>query len=372
MAAAPAEEACKHRCILCNLTHEVESGRVHGRKFTCTPCASADRLLRRGLGSKDELQNLSVEEQHSFFQKLAVEKANAKDSRIDWKTVRACLVTSLTTRQMTENATAVDTQFLPLDVWLKQGWPEQTVRNCPKEWNEQYGCDTYQVPVKSMTWKQTYQAVEERILRQEKEATAKRMARPRGPKEAEPEAALDLPAPEAAKKGDASAAAEKKAARAEAAQEKKNQASNQKMQLLAAKAVAPLAQDLQSLTKLRARVPADLPEPIQAVYEDNVGKLQRWSQAAKGLLKDWEEEAAQTGKVALTAPPFDMADVKCLHKTVVEVQANLRQHLPVPKAKAAGKRKAAEAGAEATDTAAAEGAEANPPARRVRSKGGNK
>ena len=144
------------------------------------------------------------------------------------------------------------------------------------------------------------------------------------------------------------------------------------MQLLAAKAVAPLAQDLQALTKLRARVPGDLPEPIQAVYEDNVGKLQRWSQAAKGLLKDWEEEAAQTGKVALTAPPFDMADVKCLHKTVVEVQANLRQHLPVPKAKAAGKRKAAEAGAEATDTAAAEGAEANPPARRVRSKGGNK
>ena len=41
-----------------------------------------------------------------------------------------------------------------------------------------------------------------------------------------------------------------------------------------------------------------------------MGKLQRWSQAAKGLLKDWEEEAAQTGKVALTAPPFDMADVK--------------------------------------------------------------
>ena len=82
-----AEEASKYRCTLCNLTHAVESGRVHGRKFTCTPCASADGLLRRGLGSKDELQNLSVEEQHSFFQKLAVEKANTKDSRIDWKYV---------------------------------------------------------------------------------------------------------------------------------------------------------------------------------------------------------------------------------------------------------------------------------------------
>ena len=277
-----AEEASKHRCTLCNLTHAVESGRVHGRKFTCTPCASADRLLRRGLGSKDELQNLSVEEQHSFFQKLAVEKANTKDSRIDWKTVRACLLTSLTTRQMTENSAAVDTQFLPKDVWLKQGWPEQTVLNCPKEWNEQYGCDTYQVPVKSMTWKQTYQAVEERILRQEKEATAKRKARPRGAGAAEPEEALDLPAPEPAKNGDSSAAAEKKAARAEAAQDKKNQASNQKMQLLAAKAVAPLAQDLQALTKLRARVPGEFTRTDPSGLRRQCGKVAALEPSCQG------------------------------------------------------------------------------------------
>ena len=64
--------------------------------------------------------------------------------------------------------------------------------NCPKEYNEQYQCDTYQVPIKYMTWKQTYQACEERILRQEREATAKRTAKGRASAAAEPELALRL------------------------------------------------------------------------------------------------------------------------------------------------------------------------------------
>lgn len=366
MAALEAEEPTTYRCSLCNLTYGVDAGRLHGLKFICTPCASADRLIRRGLGSKEELQQLSVEEQHNFFQKLAKEKADMKDSRIQWKTVRATLLTALTTRQMTENSASVDATFLPLDVWLKQGWPEATVLNCPKEYNEQYKCDTYQVPIKSMTWKQTYQACEERILRQEREATAKRMAQGRGAASAEPEDALDLPAAEPSKKAEASTeAAEKKAAKSLAAQERKNITGNQKLQLLAARAVAPLAQDLQAVTKLRARVTEDLPESIQEVYDQNVQKLQRWIQEAKGLLKDWEDEAAQAGKHALKAPGFDMADVKCLHKTVGEVITNLRQHVPAPKAKAkaSSKRKTAEPGE------AAEAGEAQQPGgRRVRGK----
>ena len=73
-----------------------------------------------------------------------------------------------------------------------------------------------------------------------------------------------MPAAEPSQKGTAfAAAAEKKAAKAEAVQEKKNITSNQKLQLLAAKAVAPLSLDLQAVTKLRARVPEDLPEGVK-------------------------------------------------------------------------------------------------------------
>jgi hypothetical protein len=61
-----------------------------------------------------------------------------------------------------------------------------------------------------------------------------------------------------------------------------------------------------------------------------------------------------------------MADVKCLHKTVGEVMANLRTLLPAtkPKAKAGSKRKQAEHG----EAAAVEGNAAQPGGRRVRGK----
>jgi hypothetical protein len=45
---------------------------------------------------------------------------------------------------------------------------------------------------------------------------------------------------------------------------------------------------------------------IKGVYDQTVEKLQRWLHGAKGLLKDWEEEAAQKGKHALTPPAFDI------------------------------------------------------------------
>ena len=116
MASVEAEQQVTYRCSLCNLTYAVEAGRRHGQKFQCTPCASADRLLRRGLGSKEELQCLSSQEQEQFFQKLHKEKEDMKESRIQWRTVRATLLTSLCTRQMTENSATVDAKFLPLAV----------------------------------------------------------------------------------------------------------------------------------------------------------------------------------------------------------------------------------------------------------------
>ena len=229
-------------CSLCNLSYAPDKGRLHGRKFQCVPCASADRLIRRGLGDKSELQALPVSEQHAFFRKLHQERKDNPDSRMNWATVRAQLLSSLTTRQLRENSTSVKEESLPLGVWLARGWEKETVERHPSEYNEQMQCMTYNVPVKSKTWKQTYQEVEERLLRQEREATLRRAAKKDlGGEEGGDAGQLDVPKAGSAAKGDGSAAAEKKAARAEAAQEKKNQSKNQKLQLLAAKAVAPLA-----------------------------------------------------------------------------------------------------------------------------------
>ena len=335
MAEAPAAEETKQfLCSLCNCSFAEEQGRVHGRKFQCTPCASADRLLRRGLGDKSELHSLPVAEQHAFFRKLHEEKKANPDHRMNWQTVRASLISTLTTRQMTENSTTINQEFLPLSVWLTRGWDKTTVERSPSEYSDALGCTTYQVPVKSKTWKEAFAQVEERVMRQEREATLRRNKK-KAPNAdgAESDGELDVPKASSGKGSKAEGNDEKKEAKALAAAQRKAKGKNQKQQLLSAKAVAPLAQDLQSLQRLRARVTAELPPGVESTYKEQLEKLKMWNQAAKSTLAQWEDPKAQTGELQMDLLPFDMADVKTLHKTVAEVQSSLKTFLPVPKPK---------------------------------------
>lgn len=352
---AGGEEALRVKCSLCNLSYEPSAGRMHGRKFQCVPCASADRLLRRGLGDKSELQSLPVAEQHAFFCKLHAERKANPDSRLNWQTVRAQLVSTLTTRQLKENSTTINQEFLPLSVWVTRGWDEETVKRNNSEWNEGLQCWTYQIPVKSKTWKEAYQEVEERLVRQEREASLKRGGKKN--KEGEDGAAdaeLDVPSARAEGKGEPSASAEKKAAKAEAAAQRKVAGTNQKLQILAARAVAPLAQDLLSVQKLRQRVTADLPEGIERTYTDSVEKLRAWNTAAKLCLSQWDDAKVASGETGMTPLPFDQAELKCLHKTVAEVQSSLKVLLPAPKAKAASQKRAHDGGSDKAAEADAE------------------
>lgn len=252
-AAAPAQ-ANSHCCEKCGLVYPLEDGRLHGRKFECTSCASADRMLRRGLGSKQELLELSTEEQQSFYRKLQEEKK--KDNKMNWQTVKACLITALTTRQCTSNENQLNTQFLPLSVYLKQGWEEAVVKACPSEWSNTYGCTTYQVPIKSQTWKEVFEKIQERVLRQEKEATQQKG------KKGDKTEDLDLPKASGGTKGVNPEKAEKAAAKAEATAKKKTLSQNQKTQVLAVKCVGQLTTDGLALSKLRTRVTDDLPEDV--------------------------------------------------------------------------------------------------------------
>ena len=191
---APAEDDRKV-CKTCQMEFKLTEGRQHGPSFECTTCSSADRLLRRQLGDKSQLQKLSKEEQVAFFKKLHAEK-ETHDGKLNWETVRAQLITSLTTRQITTNSTNVNTKYLPLGVYLKKGWPKEVVEACPSEYNESYGCMTYKVPVKSQDWNVANQKVKERILQQERQATAARTKKKsKGKVGEDDDGELDLPLP---------------------------------------------------------------------------------------------------------------------------------------------------------------------------------
>eukprot|EP00438_Fugacium_kawagutii_P032609 Skav233154 [mRNA] locus=scaffold1669:223023:224309:+ [translate_table: standard] len=267
-------------------------------------------------------------EQVAFFQKLHDEKKRL-DGRLSWEVVKASLVTTLTKRKVTTSSTDIQTKFLPLSVWVQQGWEETVVKNCPSEYSSEYKCETYKVPVKSQNWQEAHTEVKERVLTQERAASAKR-----GVKAKENEAPLDLPTGKTPK--DSSEKDAQKAARNEAVQAKKNAQFNQKQHLLASKQMGMLAQDLTALKKLQARVPQEsLDEGVRDTCQKTLTQLESWNGEALKAVQQWESEKVKTGEERLSDLSFQPADVKSLHLSVVEISKSLRTFLPAPKPKAA-------------------------------------
>lgn len=172
--------AAMSKCKLCGLDYETSAGRLHGQTFKCKLCDTTERTMRRNLGSQTGLQNFSVSETHEFFRALHKEKQQCTSGRLQWTTVRACLVTSLTNKSITTFRSKVKSKYLPLCVWKAQGWDEDTVLSCPSEWSDDLKTQTYMVPIKEMSWAEQHEEERVKVLRQEQDIVKKRKQGPRG------------------------------------------------------------------------------------------------------------------------------------------------------------------------------------------------
>ena len=157
-------------CCLCGLWYAEDGGRQHGYKFTCHACGNADRQLRRNLGSRSEVEQLPHEDQVQFYRRLHEEKKQG-GKKLPWKTVKAQLIAMVTTRHITTASTGVETEELPLSVWVTRGWEKEVIETCPREWSDSLKTYLYKVPIKKSLWRETHERINERILRQEREAT---------------------------------------------------------------------------------------------------------------------------------------------------------------------------------------------------------
>ena len=339
-------------CKFCHLTYPVAHGRVHGRFFMCTTCASADRALRRNLGNQGSgLDSFSTEESCRFFCAVHRKKQENLGGRLAWTTLRATLVTSLTERRMQIWRTTLRGKHLPLSVWIQQGWEKDVVERQPNEWSDEYQCQVYCVNVKELSWQEEFNRIEQQILQHEQEITQNRRGKQkkglegRETEDNSDQGEMDLPTTETEKNG--------KNKHPEAVA-KKQRAMNMTIANRAAKAVGPLQQSLTTLTNLQQRldksnvtVAADLSETCQSV----AGRLSTWTESARqrvaasaGLVDKGGESAVQ-----LEPLPFEAADQKTLLQQSAEVAKNLRALLPKPKAKAQAH---ASTGAEAPEVAA--------------------
>lgn len=260
-------------CKWCGCGYSVEQGRLHGHVFKCAPCDSHERALRRNLGTDTGLQQFSAEETHNFFQRLLQKKSETLNGRLQWTTVRAVLVNSITERTVNSYKGQVECSELPLSVYVQQGWQPEVVEKCPKVWSDKFGVYCYQVPVKKQTGSQCFERIESKLLQQEKDITKQKAKGRKGEQDD-----LDVPVAASAEKASSS----KKEAKQAEAQARKLLQENHKIGTAAAKALGPLAQSEANLRACQEKVEkASVGEQVLAVSRPLTLKLESWAKAAR-------------------------------------------------------------------------------------------
>lgn len=330
-------------CVLCGWKFTPEQGRQHGRKFTCTPCASANRQLRRHLGEgPEQVCGFDQEDAQEFYRALQQKKTSGP---LAWKTVRATLLTSAVTRHFTRAKSLLTGEYLPLSVWTSRGWDADVVEKQEKEWREDLGVWTYRVHIKALSWEETHERMEESILRHEREASKKR-----GDKGASD---LDLPLQEKAK-GE-KAEKEKDGNKVALAAAKKLVRENDKCSALAAKGVGVYTKPVSQLQKLSAKVSScpEVDEAVKKAFNEVKTRLEHCVEKSRAVvnLAEAQKEKDILEQVALPALPFEQADLKSLVKQSAVVLRDVRNSFPkpVPKAKSARKKSEAAEGDDAAE-----------------------
>lgn len=312
MATATAAAEKKLACCFCAYEYPASAGREHGRKFCCTPCGNADRQLRRNLGTRpEEVAQFSAEDTVSFFRALHAKKGT--DAQLMWKTVRATLITCVVERNVTRARALQSGEFLPLSVWESRGWDPKVVEKQESEWREDLQLWTYNVPIKTLTWEQVHERIEESILKHEREAQKKKGA------------AKDLDVPVAAAGGT------EKEPKSEAAAQKKMLRENEKTYALAAKGVGVLTKPLTQLQKLSDKVESSelVPEGTKTAFQDLKNKLEDCAQQARSVVNLHEAQKHAEGTVApLPSLPFVQSDLKAFVQQTAAVTKEVRDSFP--------------------------------------------
>ena len=317
MAAAPEKLVCE----FCKYKYDLSEGRQHGKKFHCLTCSSAERTVRRNLEASP-MSEWSVEETQDFYRKIHAEKAADPTGRLQWKTIRATVITTLTERAMSRYEGQCLVESLPLSVWVSKGWDEKLVLSQPNEYSEEYQCQVYKVPGRRQKWTEVREREEKKILEREQEISQRRKKGTQG------EGDLDVPTA-TEKTGKSTEAQEAKKADKERA---KMVRENERLAATAAKALGPLSTNEASLDKVlvKAQKHEDkMPEGSLKCGQDALTKLREWSEKAREAINTQEaNKVAVPCLVKALTLPFKADDVKTLLKQKQEAQKVLQSAMP--------------------------------------------
>ena len=198
----------------------------------CARCGATRKMVARHLGTwPDSFDDAA---RADFFRRVAARSGPA-GSRLSWETVRAEVKEVAVRQAIHEEKVEYGGSFLPLSVWVQQGWEKSVVLAGRKEKNEELGIDTYQLRTKYQSESDVMRTVNEQLLQKEAEVRRKR-GRAGAPADdgGEWDVPLEAPVAKQAKTADKSAArAAARQERADAREERSRQKFREK-ELLAA------------------------------------------------------------------------------------------------------------------------------------------
>ena len=137
-------------------------------RLWCQECNKATTMLHRKLAWPPvSFSSLPEDEQVQFWVKAA-DKGRMSNGQFDYGQLRGVLKESLTVRKTREFSASIDTEDLPLSVWVSRGWDAEHIKaTCACKQDPVHG-DVYCVPVRSTKQSAIVQQIEEEIAAAEK------------------------------------------------------------------------------------------------------------------------------------------------------------------------------------------------------------
>eukprot|EP00435_Cladocopium_sp_Y103_P028938 s3343_g7.t1 len=303
-------------CKLCARSLPASSpGRMRNKTWTCRHCLSLEMLLYRHLGPSEK-QGWTVESRSDFYRRsTALDVAGCT-----WSTVKTMIVETQATRLVKEQENRVTAKSLPLEVWLKKGYNEQMVKNCPSEEDDALG---------------TLYAVPEKEVLQKNAKKQKRQGDDTEGKDEEewdvvphiPAAGGGQPKGKKAKTDGNTAAASAKAARSAARAANQANKANEQLTMLASKATGLLSR-LQKSTQTLLQQAEKAKLEDQQQLDDLKTSLKRgteWNKACVSALP--LATAAQGTGARLDALPFTNKDLQDYAKATAVLHKQIREDL---------------------------------------------
>ena len=287
MVAAPLCVKCCFPTDAMTAIMRVKASASSHAKWICRACNSITTMLNRNVVQQGnlKLKGWTEEQLKNFFDDA---KENGfQDGRANWSLIRDCLKRQMIKRVTESTSRTVLSEYKPLDVWENLGYDVQMISAYNvTEWNPACGM-CYACPIKSLKWEHVEMDIEEEILTAESAYKGKK--KPAAGVEEEGESGGEA-TPNKSKRKRAESQSAKDAKEQEKLAKKaatETKAFNNKMQILASRAMSTLSQGAATLKSISTgKSWAKLPNFMQDKFKADLNLATEYLAEAESVIKN--------------------------------------------------------------------------------------